>query len=353
MEVGLGGRADRRGAGRDQAWPDRAWRSQAGLDQAGRGLAGRPGKWPGPAPRRRVPGADSVFSAALLAVSLLLLSVCGQARAQDLFLWSVEAPDGSTLLHLFGSIHMASADTYPLPDRVMEAFARSDRLVVEADVTDAREAEVLARLGDEGILAPPATLWDLVGPETEARLDACLAQTNLPKMLFDRFKPWMASLTLEAVRLIRQGYDEKLGLDRHFLTLARERGLPIAQLESVAEQMGLFLNLTDEQSLQLLEVSILECGTGADELERLLASWRRGDLAEFEELYFKAFREHPELTPLLDKIIHQRNESMHRRLQDYLAPGTTSFVVIGAAHMVGADGIPERLMAQGLSVVRR
>ncbi|MCL2406090.1 MAG: TraB/GumN family protein, partial [Defluviitaleaceae bacterium] len=52
------------------------------------------------------------------------------------FLWLVTAPHGQTM-YIFGTTHHGTADFYPLPDEVTDAFRRSDYLAMETplDVT--------------------------------------------------------------------------------------------------------------------------------------------------------------------------------------------------------------------------
>ncbi|MCL2404897.1 MAG: TraB/GumN family protein, partial [Defluviitaleaceae bacterium] len=51
-------------------------------------------------------------------------------------LWLVTAPHGQTM-YMFGATHHGTADFYPLPDELMDAFRRSDYLAMETplDVT--------------------------------------------------------------------------------------------------------------------------------------------------------------------------------------------------------------------------
>ena len=52
----------------------------------------------------------------------------------DPLLWEVRDPDQNIRAYLFGSIHLGSENLYPLPSDVMDAYALSKFLVVEADV---------------------------------------------------------------------------------------------------------------------------------------------------------------------------------------------------------------------------
>lgn len=286
--------------------------------------------------------------------ALLVALMASGASAQDNMLWSVEDGVGSKLF-LYGSIHMATPDTYPLPAIVEQAFANSVNLVVEADVTDPGMTDSMLKIltgGEATYLKSGKDLWSDIGPSMSEGLKACAGSHGLPVDLFTQLKPWLAAVTLEAVRLKALGYDENLGLDRHFLVEAKEKGIGVYELESMEEQMGIFTSMTEKESKLFLQASVLECESGPEEIHKLIDVWRRGDLEGFEAIYFQVYKEYPELSTVLDKVIFDRNDRMHERLQRYLVPGQTSFVVIGAAHMVGSRGLPEKFRAQGMKVTR-
>ena len=292
---------------------------------------------------RRAAASALFFALAIAAAPLL---------AQDNFLWSVEDGAGARLF-LFGSIHMADPETYPLPEIVDQAYQASEQLVVEADVTSPDMGEIMSQVSASGVyLGSGRSLWDDLGPSLSEGLAKCAATVGLPPQLFEHLRPWLAAMTLEALRLKSMGYDEELGIDRHFIVRAKEERKPIGELETIAEQMDLFTSLTEEESLKLLQVTVIECDEAEEGVNELMAVWKAGDLDGFERIYFGVYHEHPELGPILDKVILNRNRLMHKRLQPYLYPGQTVFVVVGAAHMVGSEGLPELFRAQGMKVTR-
>jgi uncharacterized protein YbaP (TraB family) len=310
---------------------------------------------PGAVKRRLIPSLGALgLAAALLSLTLFGASLisAAAASADGSFLWSVEDQAGSRM-YLYGSIHMAVPEVYPLPEVVEGAFKESAELVVEADVTgEGFMGEMMEAAFKNGIYLDGRDLWGELGPDLSAGLKACAARAGLPPEMLQNLKPWLAAITLEATRVKALGFDESLGLDRHFLGQAKARGIPVVELETAAEQASMFTELSDEDSLKLIKATILECDSGGDEVKELVDVWRRGDLAGFEEVFFKVYREAPELEPLLDRIIYDRNERMFNSLARRLVPGRAVFAVVGAAHMIGPRGLPERFRARGLRVTR-
>jgi len=56
------------------------------------------------------------------------------------FLWKVRSKTNT--VYLLGSIHLFKKDLYPLNARIEEAFAQSDLLAVEANISDPRQLDL-------------------------------------------------------------------------------------------------------------------------------------------------------------------------------------------------------------------
>src|SRR5688572_31823149 len=70
----------------------------------------------------------------LVFLASLLLSQ-DSLRSQKHFLWKVEDGKGASA-YLLGSLHVLTADAYPLPAAIDKAFAESKTLVEEVDLDE-------------------------------------------------------------------------------------------------------------------------------------------------------------------------------------------------------------------------
>ncbi|MDR1487767.1 MAG: TraB/GumN family protein [Deltaproteobacteria bacterium] len=275
------------------------------------------------------------------------------------FLWSIEDNNGHQI-YLLGSIHLAKPEIYPLNQTILDAFGRSKRLVVEAnvDVDTMTQLTIAKELTEKGTYPPDQDvgLWERLDAETTAELKDVLGKLNLFEVFIDqvRPKPWYLAMMLEMMFLESLGFDAKLGVDIHFLKLAKAKGMKIHELESVYEQFSFVSSLTEEESLIFLKSTLVEyekLKSGA--MDELLDIWSGGDAQAFEELYFQAYDEHPEWFALLDKIIYKRNETMYERLQPFFRINDeVSFVVVGSAHLVGPKGLVAMFEKNGFKVTQ-
>ena len=60
----------------------------------------------------------------------------------------------------------------------------------------------------------------------------------MPLELINRQKPWLLALTLEALELMKLGFDPQYGIDAYFLSKA-QGSKKILELEGVDEQFNL------------------------------------------------------------------------------------------------------------------
>ncbi|MDR0355435.1 MAG: TraB/GumN family protein [Deltaproteobacteria bacterium] len=294
-----------------------------------------------------------ILAVSVFSLLVFVLSVSAGAQKKN-FLWSVSDQSG-VRLHILGSIHLAKENLYPLDPVIQEAFADSAGLVVEVNAEEMDQALMAKELLIKGVYSDGGNLWDELDPPTAAQLRNALSGTILTEEAVSPMKPWLVGMTLEVQKLLALGYVEEMGLDRHFIRLARQRSLPVGELESAMEQLEVLSSFSEgDGGLRYLQVTLIEIGGIEEGMEKLFKTWTSGDVKGFEDIYFSTFEERPEFFPILEKLIYRRNENMLRRLQPYLADSASrTFVVVGAAHLVGPKGLLASLEAQGYKVEQR
>jgi uncharacterized protein YbaP (TraB family) len=273
----------------------------------------------------------------------------GAAAATPL-LWHARAPAGGDF-YLLGSVHLRSVDAQALGGEIQQAYAASNELVVEVDVSQLAPEEAKASVERFATLPPQLTLDGLLAPETRELLAGYAESRGLPEQQLQRYKPWFVAQLVLITELQREGFDPALGVDQVFIDQAGPEK-PIVGLETIAAQFAML----DSLSLELQELMLKDTLARIDDLEestrKLLAAWSGGDEGELERQIFEPLEEVPELEAYYDALIWRRNASMAASLVGLAGDGRTRFVVLGAGHMVGPKGIPALLAAQGFAVER-
>lgn len=293
----------------------------------------------------RSPQSSLMRKAAALA-SLLLVSLPLPASAG--LLWSLQGERNT--VYLMGSMHMLPRRAYPLPDALESAFRDSTTVVFETDIDAIISPEVQKQMLALGSLPEGSVLQDLLPSPLWHNLVARSERAGLPPMLLNRFQPWFAANLLALQTLQQHGYERSLGLDERFWKGARRAGKQIGWLESVDEQLKVFADLSTEESMTFLSLTLEDIDQIHAEPDLPFNLWRGGDDALFSEELEKL----QEQTPVLYQRIHRdRNRRWVPQIRQYLQSDRNVLIVVGAMHFVGEDGLIAMLRAQGVRVTER
>ncbi len=299
----------------------------------------------GPDPRHRA--AERLFP-----ILVSLFAMAPSAGAAPLFLWEATGPRATVTM--IGSIHVGQADFFPLPAPYEAAFAAAGVLAVEVDMTSpANQARLTALVAQRGSLPDSVTLRDRLSPAIWSRLDIAAREHGLPTAAIERRQPGLVAMMLEMQAYVRQGFDPELGIDKHFLEAARERGKPVRELESIDRQLDLFLDLDDELDDVVIEQLLDELGDLAGLTGSLVEAWRRGDDAALEAMLQEQSGDDPRLTAWYRRLLDDRNAAMADSLDHWLRGDVDVCVVLGAGHFVGERGLVHLLGDRGWTVTRR
>jgi uncharacterized protein YbaP (TraB family) len=118
-------------------------------------------------------------------------------------------------------------------------------------------------------------------------------------------------------------------------------------LEGFAEQFAIFDRLSAQDQADLLRLAAEE--SAPDEDRALTAAWLRGDLRTLDREASDGVLEDPELRQIL---LIDRDKAWLDRIIGLLDQRHRPFVAVGAAHMLGKDGLPALLAARGYTVRR-
>lgn len=262
-------------------------------------------------------------------------------------LWQVDA--GDRKVHLFGSIHVGKPEFYPLPERIDAAFREAETLVFEVDPAAMADPALLLEIQARGMLPAGQTLADVLTPATLEELRRVLDGAGLPLESFMRLQPWLLTLSLTSLQMMREGYSPQYGLESWFMA-RKPADVDVLELESVREQIGYLEELNAES---FLAYTLESFEASSEELERMMAAWQCADHENLGALLFEAFavEDDPALAALKTTLIDARNERMAEGVLEFVQRGEGDyFVVVGAAHLLGEGSVVDLLRRAGLEV---
>jgi uncharacterized protein YbaP (TraB family) len=275
-----------------------------------------------------------IFSVLIL-LSLIAPVLDAHSQSQKSFLWKIQSK--TSTVYVLGSLHFAKKDIYPLSQKIENAFAQSDGVVVEADVNDIKKIDI-QKMMESAFYPADDALEKHVSPETFERVKKETDGLRIPLELLNRQKPWFLAMTLVALESLKLGLDPSLGIDKYFLSKA-EGKKKVMELESLDYQISLLSGFSDEDQELFLVYTIKDLRTMEQEVSQLIQAWTSGDTQAMESILTRSVSEDKRLSPIFEKLIFERNRRMASRIEDFLQTKGTYFVIVGAGHLVGSRGI--------------
>jgi uncharacterized protein YbaP (TraB family) len=273
--------------------------------------------------------------------------VCGRAEAASArdFLWKVGSASGS--VYLVGSVHLLTKDFYPLSAALDRAFKDADLLVEEVDLAELLTPAAQMQMLSRGMLPPNTSLDAVVSPATFALVTKRAGELGLPVEPLKRFKPWSLALMLASLQWQKAGFDGDIGLDRHFFDQAKAEGKATLGLETTEFQISRFDGIPMEQQEHLLNETLNDLDSELSNLTTLVASWKAGDAEAVERIVLADVKDEP---IIYQRLLVERNRNWLPQIEQFLARPKPAFIVVGAAHLVGPDGLLALLKARGYRV---
>lgn len=266
----------------------------------------------------------------------------GSAAAEPV-LWKVSDKDST--MYLFGTVHLLKSDLSWRSARFDEAFKSAAEVWFEVDLAKASDPATLAPF--QALLIDPACpLSARLSAEEYARFAKIAGELGLPAQQLDILRPWTAAVQLLTLSLAKVGVNGQAGVEN--VLTAELAGRPMKTLETIEQQLRIFADLPEASEKAFLLQTLSDIEEGVEQFDTLAAAWQAGDLKRLKSEFITELQtESPEL---YDALLKRRNTAWAAALDAELKGEGSDFVAVGAAHLVGPDGVPELLKQRGYKV---
>lgn len=277
------------------------------------------------------------------AAAAVLLANIAQA---DTSVWRVSS--GDNVLYLGGTVHLLRPSDYPLPDEYEEAYEDADELYFETDITAmTTDLSIQAQMLQQLTYQDDRTLRTVLSTEAYDALNDYAMSTMLPLMMLEKMKPGLLISTLQVLEFQKLGFTPQ-GVDAFFNTRAMGDGKDTGALETIQEQIGFIASMGEGNESEFVLMSIADLENTEEMMEQMIAAWRSGSAPQLKELFVDDMRE--QAPEVYDSLLRQRNLKWMPQIEAMLRDSDNEFVLVGAAHLVGEDGLLEMLQAKGYNV---
>ncbi len=261
--------------------------------------------------------------------------------------WKVS--DGDHHLYLGGTIHLLSKNDYPLPEAFEKAYADAEHVWFETDASLLTSAETQVKMLDVMMYQDTRSLSTVLSRDTYEALSELMESRQMPMAAFEKFTPAGLMFTLTALELKRLGLiDETAGVDMHFEQRAKQDGKDRLHLELVDEQLAFMQRINELDANKLIRSTLDEISKTNETWEVLLKAWRTGDMALMNEAGIAQMES--EYPKIYDFLLVNRNNDWLADLKAMIKTKEVEFVLVGALHMAGDNGLLSLLEKEGYEI---
>jgi len=284
----------------------------------------------------------------LAALFCLLLVASSSASAQP-SLWVVKGPHAT--VYLFGSVHVLKKDVPWRTPKIDAALKQSGSLWLE--ITNADDQQALQPLVMQLGLDQAHPLSTKLSKDELAKLDKVATVAGIPngEASLESLRPWLVAVMLSVAPIIKAGYDPNSGVESVLKPEFTSANKPVQGFETGEQQLHYFADMPEKQQIDYLIQGIDDFDKESVKFDKIVSSWYAGDDATIDKLMSEDFKDKsPDLYKVL---IVKRNQAFAAQIDKLLKGDGTIFVSVGAAHLIGSDGINALLQKMGYTVTKQ
>lgn len=275
---------------------------------------------------------------------LLLLALPGHSASP---VWKVEK--NGTRLFIGGTLHMLTAQDYPLPQAFEAAYREAGRIVFETDMAKMNDPEFQQYMLRELSYGAGGNLRQVLEADTWDAVSAFFGARGLSMSSVENFRPGMVATMMTVIELQRLGVESE-GVDAHFDRRASADGKAKGELESGAQQVAFIASLGAGQEDALLRYSLADIERLPRLWREMTRAWRSGDTAWLEDNIATEMRR--DFPTTHQAILIDRNRDWMPQIEAMARSAQVELVLVGALHLVGAEGLLELLRERGYRVTQ-
>jgi uncharacterized protein YbaP (TraB family) len=251
---------------------------------------------------------------------LVYVAILASIAGADSSVWQIQSEDHT--IYIGGTVHLLRATDYPLPEEYAQAYAASAKLIFETDLNSMNDLAVQAKLMKRLRYGDSESLKTVLSDEAYSALEAYVSSISVPLGMLEKFKPGMVVSLLQVMEFQRIGFTPQ----------------------------GVDASMGEGNESEFILLSLKDLDDTVDVMDDMIEAWRTGDNDALSELFVADMLE--QAPEIYDSLLKQRNLNWLPQLEGMLESPEVEFVLVGAAHLVGPDGLLALLQAKGFQVSR-
>ena len=275
---------------------------------------------------------------------LLIVFVVTSAHA-DTSVWKVSHEDG--YLYLAGTVHVISKTDLPFPSAFDVAYKDAQEVVLETDLAELFSPSTQLKLMQQLSYQDGRTLQEVISPTLYAELSELIQKRGMPAAMLLKMKPSGVMMTLLALELQRLGIGQS-GPDTVYFERAVADSKAVSGLESVDDHIRFVANMGEGNEELFLRQTLIDIEQTEVMMKDIVQKWKQGDSVGLERVVLDDMR--AQYPRVYASLIVERNQNWLPQIKAMLDDADTEMVLVGAAHLIGNDGLIYELKKAGYAV---
>lgn len=284
--------------------------------------------------------------------TLFIICIALSANAQ--LLWKISGNGLEKPSYLFGTHHLASYSIIEKIEGLRPAFRDATQVVGELKMSDVQSPAAMQLMQQKMMMTDDKTIESLFTTDEYALVNKYVKENmQFDLNMMPKLKP--AFITNNIVLLLymknMKDYNPDQQLDTFFQNQAKENGKTIEALETMEFQVDLLFNSTPvERQAELLVCTLSDVDKTLKETQELADAYMAQDLKAILKLTQK--RDGNKCDPLpgeFEAMADDRNIAWMEKLPGLIKDQST-FVAVGALHLVGEKGLLNLLKKAGYTL---
>lgn len=249
-------------------------------------------------------------------------------------------------VYIGGTIHVLPEE-YSLPNEFLNAYNATDNIILEAQLPDPNDVAAQQAMLTQMSYGNGENLQNKLTDKTFKLLANYFATIGSDVNQFTSFKPGFVISIMALIELQRAEISGE-GVDAYFETKAIQDNKHINYLETAEMQFTMLSNLGEGYEDEFI-LANLELNSSFTEFFQLtLDAWKVGDSERLESLINIAAIESDEKS--YAALFSDRNKNWVPKIEALFNNKDKEFVLVGAGHLFGKDGLLALLKSKGYTI---
>ncbi len=256
-------------------------------------------------------------------------------------LWKIEGPGLAAPSYLFGTMHMIEREYFFFPEKIEKLVLNSEELLMELPGLPSREESMTLLKLKEG------SFFDYFNKQqSDSLFQWASTNMNMTEALFRKTMESMKPFVFVQLATQWKFLGNMESYEQTFEALASTNKIPISGLETAADQMAIFDQLTREQQTEMVMESMRNP-------EKIMQQTREMEQIyvdqNIDSMHMMIMKHESVIVDEQSAFLDDRNSRWIPLIIQHIATHPT-FIAVGAGHLGGPNGVVRLLQGKGYTL---